>query len=922
MKSDLNCELKGAYKVDLYSGGKFVESTDWFDNTITCFGLNYPFVYSFAESFRFLTLGVAPTWGSNTINATKTGLRTPLTGFQVYNSFSGQHAQSGSYIGWEGYEIGGQHNSNFAGSFSSACGTKFTNKGINLYRGWTIPTGAVENGTVVNEPISIESFMVSPSSGLSPSGAKAFSIVDRSVYIPSGFTATVTYQLSLNFLNFQNRAFFSGVQGDKVGGFFDTGRASSGDLGSELPLLSGWSQLSGIYRQILPGLQIVDSLGACIIPAWGDQLEPKYSDCQKLYYYLSPDNSEFAVSPFGWNGISESGAYNSDGLMANYTQFVSRVGGDLNIYGTNEGNWPSDPNRWYYSGDSQSNSSSEVSVAIPSNIRLQNLLSVANYASGYLSVEDYNYQQKGFVSPILSKWPVSFATPGKIGFDTVNYPNYGQRAVYSTYLKRLPNSGLATPTGIGQNPELHYRSRKVTKRALFSPIQSMGTNSRYSSMTLGYLSAAGSIGDLTFQPYIDFTFFDTSGRNADMAHYRMIPDIYLSNRGSGVARVRFDITGDDGRRPEAIQRLYSVYGFMGPGVDKDNPNTPTGIDVNHPMFGGKVYVGTKSYPSGYAFTGVVIDEAVSGNIYENDGTGIGAVYGVVASTGFYESPIDTCLIDYRPWSGKSFVGFGGDFGPSGVYPNETGDYDKLYWPTSGSKMGLGISEIAYHLSGYGLVEDNAGFYDGTKAAIGDINYNDTDYPSLFETGRGGYPTFLFHEDSVGLLRTENLSAFSLTNMLLNNGGGTLVSLPPSTGEAYNGYVTFGGFSFADLATSRCVGLNRSEADIRAYTSDESQIGMNNGNILHLAYTRDNGQSYYVLDTPEKIVVSPTQWCRPTGTIHHVEHVGTSGYRLLPNYAYPNNQGIDSYSPVMGGSYPGMSMENGMQVFCDFLWSGG
>jgi hypothetical protein len=68
-------------------------------------------------------------------------------------------------------------------------------------------------------------------------------------------------------------------------------------------------------------------------------------------------------------------------------------------------------------------------------------------------------------------------------------------------------------------------------------------------------------------------------------------------------------------------------------------------------------------------------------------------------------------------------------------------------------------------------------------------------------------------------------------------------------------------------------------------------------------------------------LAPTTWRKPSGTIHHVENIGTSGYRLLPNYALPNNNNINTYSPVRGGAYPGLSMQNGMDLYFTFNWSG-
>ena len=70
---------------------------------------------------------------------------------------------------------------------------------------------------------------------------------------------------------------------------------------------------------------------------------------------------------------------------------------------------------------------------------------------------------------------------------------------------------------------------------------------------------------------------------------------------------------------------------------------------------------------------------------------------------------------------------------------------------------------------------------------------------------------------------------------------------------------------------------------------------------------------------------PTQFMKPSGHIHHVENYLVSGIvtgnRLLPSYGIPNNDGIDYYNPVAGGSFPGMSTQNGMTLYFSFNWSG-
>ena len=84
MNYNLNLGLKGEYKVDIYSGKKLVETTDWFSNDITNWGLTYPFTYSFARCFMFLSLGNMA--GDN--NKTNTGLASPIYKFPITNDLN------------------------------------------------------------------------------------------------------------------------------------------------------------------------------------------------------------------------------------------------------------------------------------------------------------------------------------------------------------------------------------------------------------------------------------------------------------------------------------------------------------------------------------------------------------------------------------------------------------------------------------------------------------------------------------------------------------------------------------------------------------------------------------------------------------------------------------------------------------------
>lgn len=874
MNTSINCGLKGQYKVDVFRGGgksrEFVESTNWFSNDITNVGLNYPFIYPFAKCFMFLSIGTGLTAPTN--NSNGTGLATGLGSFSVYNPTTGGYSsQSGQYIGWEGYEIGGPHDSTYDGSLSSACGTVLTNQGVNLYRGWTIPTGSYENGNVVAQDMTINQFMTSPSSGSDVNGNKAFSLVSRTIVVPSGYSATITYQLSINFSNYQSGyTFFSG-NGDTVGGYFNTGNASTGANGSnEFELLSGWSKLSGIYRQIFPAIQLIDGVGACVIPKMGSDLEPSKINCQKSVFYLSPDISQFAVNKFGGASTGEYGAYNSYGLMANYAEFVSQVGGDLAIHSDKEdGSIFSDANKWYYSGDavntpdgSSQNDASTTEAEILTNIRLEGMIPISNYNSGALPTSSLNYQTKSYIG--AKNLPVAFATPGRLGFNG-SFSDYGQKAVYSSCLKRLPISAAVTGTGV--------RGKYVTKRSIFSPINSYGTNSRYGSLTLAYNTATNAIGSADFHPYIDFLFFDDQGRGANMPHYRLIPDIYLVERGSGVASVRFDITGANGSQPSSINRFWTADGFMGNGVSiYDNVS---GINMSQPLLNQTVYQGTNTFippgdkVAGYLFTGQVLNENVPGDVTYNSNTGWGSVYGVVASTGFYTSQIDTCLADNPSWTGFS-----------GGIPNSTGS--NVYWPTIGSGIGLRITGVSYICSGYGDGTYSGPLRDEGVTIINDVLYNG--------------------QSVIGSIYMSS----TLDSLPFTNGGNPSISIQFLGNPSDSNLIT--GYTLNATPYTRGSGSGVSLSTLNGYTSTATATYYTDSDHLN-----DIGS--------QQLTVSAVAWKKPSGVIRHVENIDNLGYRLLPNYANPNNNGVNTYLPVTGGKFPGMSTQNGMELYLTLSWTG-
>lgn len=823
MKSNIQCGLKGQYKVDIFSGNQLVETTDWFSNDITNTGVLYPFTYPFSRCFMFLSLGR----GQFTVQAdglqSYTGFAsgaTAITGFQTDDG----NVQTGSYMGWPYYASGSVG--------SSACGTQFTPNGVNFFRAWNIPTGTVAIG---GTGLQIDSFMVSPSSGSDPTGRYAFSCVNQPVTIASGYNATIYYMLSLNFSDYASSAVYfpTGVSGN---GYFNTGNANVG--GVDTTLVAGWSSLSGIYRQLFPGLQCVDNNGACVVTDHGAMMEPNIVNASNLYFYLSPDVSQFAVSKYDGTGIlTDSGAYNSNGLCANYSEYSSYVAlTNPSAAITNVSNTATitDPDTFFYSGDTNPSSSvaqsylnPPVLTATTQNIHLSNLPCISGY-TGLVPPSTFKYNSANFVN--ATGQPIAYASPGGALFNQ-SIPNFGQPAVFSTSLRRIP------PT------QLTGRTQKVTKSSRISPIQSLGWNARYGSLVLANINGLTSLDTVTSYPYMEYLFFDNSGRGANMAHYRVIPEIYMADRGTGVYQAIFSITGQtiNGGVNSPIRRFWNATGFMGP-----YSGSTSGVNTSYPWTGYFSGTGPSEnntlLPTGVFFSGVNPLPTLTGTF--SSGTyGYGGVYGIIApNSGWYGLPFDCCLLDNPLWNG-----FSGD-GGIGSAPNPTGETGLLCWPYYGAKIGLAITGMKYT------------------------------YPNRWAT------SFIYDDSAQDLIGS---SGCQLVGDFTGVGGASVIA---SSGA---GTYVINGISVTLDASHR----------ITASTVTGLSMIVNSGS---------NGT----------VGFAPTNFKKPVGRIHHLEFFSGSGYRLLPNYASGdiNFSGANTYSPIRGGAFPGLSSQNGMQIYFDFIWS--
>ena len=685
MKTNVNIGLEGEFHIKIYSGKTLMDEVGPVKNFITPTGLTYPQIYPFVDCFRFLSLGSDGNTsnqggcftGNGLPHTSQPGTTGLSTGISTYQTAQGT-TESAQYIGWPGYANGSDNS-------ESACGTLLTEQGPRFYRAWNIPTGGVNYtmganggaGLVINE------FMVSPSSGSDPTGRYAFSRVRRTVTIPVGYSAIISYQLSINLGNTGLTYFGPNT--------FSTGSADvTSNAVDDLQLISGWANLSGYYRHVYHGLNTINQLGAHDTPQYGVGMEPSLTDLSQYCFYLSPDNSNFDISTTGAPATNEASAYAADGLMGS-------------VYGITMTPPITNPtlNDSVFYGPTPSPSASSDWATIPSNIRIGtntyfNIPSVTNYTSG-VGADYVGYQ----VFNDASQSDISYATPGG-QLTKSNEVDYKQKAIFSTRIFKLP-----IDTGNAQN-SISGRTKTVTRKTLFSPVSSLGWNTRFGSLVFATnYTASETPGSRTYSPFVDTLFFDTRGRSL-MQHYRYV-NVILDNRGTGVADAYISITPIG----ENINVFANAKTFQG----EYDPSNVSGFNFSHPSF----IAGNNIVLSGYVDPNNITGLATYSDY---NCSGYGMVYGIltgenvaqIISNGNY----DCGLVDHNVT---------GNAGGNGVLsltltPTSTG---AIYWPNKNTQLHLSITEVKYYstdgcfnsvpepaISGYGA---SAPYYSGTNVGL-------------------------------------------------------------------------------------------------------------------------------------------------------------------------------------------------------------
>lgn len=931
MNKQIELGLEGAFKVDIFSGNSLVSTTDYFSNFITPTGLSYPFVYPFADCFRYLSIGRSALANSGTTtlnNLGVTGLFDPINSYRV----SDGSYQTANHIGWPAYATGG---------VSATCGTVVSEQGPRFYRAWNIPSG---NSLVMDEPSSqgllISEFMVSPSSGLDPTGKYAFSRVVRNLFIPNGHRAVVSYQLRINIQN-TGVTFFSG-------GTFRTGNA---EVENDAELLATWANLSGYYRQVYHGLRCVDNIGMTFLPKYGDGLEPSTRNTSKMLWYLSPDNSQFDVNDAGSNQASVFDAYKSAGLMA-YIKTIDLKGIGAAYQSELAGAKGNLTNLYHRD---QPLSSIPTTISTLTDIRIGRsdsqlyLPMPENYSKADIA-GTFNYQSR---QENTSKF-LSYATPGAKKYNQY-YSDFGKQAVFSSFTDNLP----FFPTG--QNL-ITGRKKTLTRKSVFSPMNSMGYNTRFGSMVYAYNGGTASP-KTTYYPYIDVLFFDTSGRSI-MPHYRWGSGFGFYESGTGIvdATVIFStLSAGSGIFPHTGAKTMQAPNIYG----SSNSAGIVALDINNVTVQYNGWGGITGFrrnspfqSAGRNITGFV--SLVDHNVYNlTEPSPTGKTYWptihpdnevVMSFTGvtYYHPKLSGLLVDSGAWFGPTKQIVRNIYFPTGSTSPYITTVTGAITPQGTRPTILTVGPSGFVHSGYFLTTRR---FENVISAVGANMTNNSESGVLtgnqFITGTGGFaltgyviPSYIIDGklngtvwNDAGLIPTLGIPftvQTTITDLTIRSGEGG--SVPAVSGRNLTTITGF--FSGLQNLYERGYLIGTGGTPIKANDSLYVFFTGFSGNqpiyvtrVSRCEYTSNSNtvRDLYI-DSTFTGIAETTDFCYPSARLAHSEYLindaGTisTGYRLLPHYSYPTWSGASPTGITIGGEYPALSMDNGLEVYLDISWS--
>jgi len=456
---------------------------------------------------------------------------------------------------------------------------------------------------------------------------------------------------------------------------------------------------------------------------------------------------------------------------------------------------------------------------------------------------------------------VSVASPGKLGYNT-ELVDFRNKATFSTQvfpLKFNPSSGQ------------QQRKKTITRRATFTPVKSYGYNTRYGSFVYAFKNGSD------YWPVVDCLFSNNSGQLL-MDHFREITGVHFNSKGSGVSAV----SGRMVLRPESFGKfnyelLVNSSGLLTGFVKDSNylnalydislaPHKLT--DLNEPPTTGKLY-----YPTSATENNLV---SIKFNNLHFSAKGFGTI-----SSGAYNFTPTTQLI--------------ADFKFSGLKSSGTSGEALTTYLTGSNTLAVADSAV----SGGFYITSGQSVPTGSEAAARALSGSIANYTLSYFSGS------LYSGDTF----------FTGFSVVVTPNPGFIIDVTGQdyliTAQRVTRFFDTGDFMSSLLKRGSGVDLPNSQFNVRFSGKDT------NNNDLYLTYLSNikaNDPGYY--EGTSFLTGFPiyTSFSAPDITYMHAE-VGI----LKPNNYYLGYTG-NVLSQIHGGTYPGLSDKNTLDVDINISWS--
>ena len=456
---------------------------------------------------------------------------------------------------------------------------------------------------------------------------------------------------------------------------------------------------------------------------------------------------------------------------------------------------------------------------------------------------------------------LSVASPGKLGYNT-ELVDFRNKVTFSSQIAPLrfnPNSGQ------------QQRKKTITRRATFTPVKSYGYNTRYGSFVYAFKNGSD------YWPVVDCLFSNNSGQLL-MDHFREITGVHFNSKGSGVS----DVSGRMVLSPESFGKfnyglLVNSSGLLTGFVKDSNylnnlydislaPHKLT--DLKEPSATGKLY-----YPTSATENNLV---SIKFNDLHFFAKGLGTI-----SSGVYNFTPTTQLI--------------ADFKFSGLKSSGTSGEALTTYLTGSNTLAVADSAV----SGGFYITSGQSFTTGSEAAARALSGSLANYTLSYFSGS------LYSGDIF----------FTGFSVVVTPNSGFIIDVTGQdyliTAQRVTRFFDTGDFMSSLLKRGSGISLPNSEFNVRFSGKDTSN---NDLYLTYLSNIKANDPGYY--EGTSSLTGFPiyTSFSAPDITYMHSE-VGI----LKPNNYYLGYTG-GLISQIHGGTYPGLSDKNTLDVDINISWS--